>query len=88
MTENVTNISKVTLDEGDVLVVTVDCGLLPSNESREYMDQIKNYLSVYFFSNKIVVLPVNIKLDIISPTAQIGKDGTESKSTENSQLPD
>ena len=63
-------VSKVTLDEGDVLVVTVDCGSMLPSESNEYMKSVKDYLTVYFFSNKIAVIPANIKLDVIKQTVE------------------
>ena len=63
--------SKVTLDEGDVLVVTVDCGDLPISKCIEHMENVKDVLSLYFLSNKILVIPKEITLQIIKPTPSI-----------------
>lgn len=75
MLDKISDMTKITLDEGDVLVVSVDCGGMPPAESNEYMKAVKDYLTVYFFSNKIAIIPDNIRINVIKPPPE-KKDGS------------
>lgn len=50
-----TQITRLTLNEGDVLLVRVDRNNLPKGVWAKHATEIKNILSTYFLTNQIVV---------------------------------
>ena len=58
---------KMTLNEGDVLVITVDTDNMPRNVAQQYMDQVLTTAKVYFFSTQIYVVPKGVEFSVITP---------------------
>ena len=63
MIDDITKMQKMTLNEGDVLVITVDTGNMPRNAAQQYMDQVLTAAKVYFFSTEICVVPKGVESD-------------------------
>lgn len=64
--DDITRISKVSLDPGDVLIVQPDLKNLPASRAQEYADALRTGLSGVFPNNKIVVMDKSIDISIIS----------------------
>jgi hypothetical protein len=68
--DKIQDISVLRLQEGETLVVRVPVGDMSRDGFREYCSNVLSTLSTYLLTNRIVVMPSSISLDIVS-TAQL-----------------
>ena len=66
-TDDIKTVQKVSLDEKDILVVTVNTDGMRPATSRLYMEEILEHVKVYFFTNKVMVIPHNVSFAVMTP---------------------
>ena len=59
------SVSRLTLNEGDVLLVKFKKGNLPKHLWEKYATDIKNSLQLYFLTNRIVIISDDIDITVI-----------------------
>jgi hypothetical protein len=67
MFDDITNISKIAINEGDVLIITVDTKDMPSHIAQKYMDDILTAAKVYFLTTQIMVVPKGVQFSVMTP---------------------
>lgn len=72
--DKVDEVQRIALQENDVLVVRVNCDGLSRTIGEKYMQDIKDIVSLYFLTNKILVIPTDISFSVITPTEENTND--------------
>lgn len=68
--DKVDEVQRIALQENDVLVVRVNCDGLSRTIGEKYMQDIRNIVSLYFLTNRILVIPTDISFSVITPTEE------------------
>ena len=64
--DKIKDMTKITLNEGDVLVARINRDNMSNQTYETYAASIKNTLKTYFLSNSILVTPSDISLAVIA----------------------
>lgn len=70
MNFNDLDIKRLTLNDGDTLVVRVVRGDMTSSRFNSYIEYIRDTLKVYFLTNKIIIIDDSIELTVIEKEKQ------------------
>lgn len=68
---DIKDMSRVTLREGDVLIVRVPA-YMPRRAYEKYTHELREFLRLYFLSNEIIILPENVNINIINKGDNVG----------------
>lgn len=62
-------VSSLPVNEDDVMVVKVDCGTLPPNKAKEYINSVSEAMKTVFHDNKVVVTGYRNERDSLDITS-------------------
>lgn len=62
------NISKTSLNENDILIVSVDCGQMNSHQIRKYLDNLLAEFKekLHLDEDRLMIVPKNIDLSVLT----------------------